>query len=447
MQVFYFSTGVGVPECYEAPNAMVVQTPQDVEVAFNINGLDITVGSTVAITLAEAPGDTGAVQQSLVLTLIEGELTAQFEQGGAARGPVGDTNAVECACMTKMQTQTPGTSFAVRLTGDGLIDPNARLVPFEGDAGLVDAVMHSSCDAANGTGLLSRAVQCDFDVSFHEPCTVSSVRGNVNLRSGPSTRFDSPDMLRSGESAEVVGRMMGADGFEWWQLAGDTWPCAWVRSDVVYTSGTCENVPSVDVPFELPQAPVQPQSYPTSEPTSEPPQQAPPPSGTVEYWAAYDCRHLGGNVFEWYEANVTFVDGSPVDAEILSGPHTGDWQPGCPTGIVCGDGICTDNWEDYETCPQDCPFCGDYICEPGESYLTCSFDCLSTCGNGICEMSSPAYEDSSWCPADCSAPVCGDGICMSGEHFSICPSDCGSTCGDGVCVPTESSSWCPADCP
>jgi hypothetical protein len=44
----------------------------------------------------------------------------------------------------------------------------------------------------------------------------------------------------------------------------------------------------------------------------------------------YDCQYIGNHQFEWYEAEVTYHDGVPVDTQILSGPHTGPWQPGCP---------------------------------------------------------------------------------------------------------------------
>ena len=49
MQAFYLSTGIGIPVCHEAPeNGMIVQTPEGVgQVAFAMNGVDISLGSTV----------------------------------------------------------------------------------------------------------------------------------------------------------------------------------------------------------------------------------------------------------------------------------------------------------------------------------------------------------------------------------------------------------------
>lgn len=47
MQAFYFNSGVGSPDCQEAPDGILVQTPEGVaEVSFTVNGADVTLGST-----------------------------------------------------------------------------------------------------------------------------------------------------------------------------------------------------------------------------------------------------------------------------------------------------------------------------------------------------------------------------------------------------------------
>lgn len=47
----------------------------------------------------------------------------------------------------------------------------------------------------------------------------------------------------------------------------------------------------------------------------------------------FDCRHMGGNVFEWYTARRSFdVNGNPLPHVITGGPFTGEWRPGCPAG-------------------------------------------------------------------------------------------------------------------
>lgn len=49
MQAFYFNTGAGQPQCNEAPNSIVIQGPGNVVVDLNVNGADITIGSTIAL--------------------------------------------------------------------------------------------------------------------------------------------------------------------------------------------------------------------------------------------------------------------------------------------------------------------------------------------------------------------------------------------------------------
>jgi hypothetical protein len=50
LQAFRISTGIGVPECKEAPrDGILVQSPGGVKVNFRVNGLDIEMGSTVLL--------------------------------------------------------------------------------------------------------------------------------------------------------------------------------------------------------------------------------------------------------------------------------------------------------------------------------------------------------------------------------------------------------------
>ncbi|MBN1283773.1 MAG: SH3 domain-containing protein [Anaerolineae bacterium] len=72
-------------------------------------------------------------------------------------------------------------------------------------------------------------------------CSVTAY-GNVNRRSGPSTDYEVLDTLRAGESADVIGEDVDAEGFVWWQLSDATW----VRSDVVRASDDCGVETSAD---------------------------------------------------------------------------------------------------------------------------------------------------------------------------------------------------------
>lgn len=50
MQAFYFTTGVGETRCRNAPDSLVLQSPQGVTVNLTVNGVDITLGSTAVLS-------------------------------------------------------------------------------------------------------------------------------------------------------------------------------------------------------------------------------------------------------------------------------------------------------------------------------------------------------------------------------------------------------------
>jgi hypothetical protein len=87
------------------------------------------------------------------------------------------------------------------------------------------------------------------------------------------------------------------------------------------------------------------------------------------------------------------------------------------------------------------PFCGDSVCQMGETPATCIHDCPPVCGDGACNGGETAAS----CAEDCGA--CGDGLCNLDETIATCPDDCPPTCGDGQCNGTETFQSCPMDCP
>lgn len=69
----------------------------------------------------------------------------------------------------------------------------------------------------------------------------ATASGNVNKRSGPSTSNDIPGQLAAGSSEHITGKVVGEDGFIWWQLDDESW----VRNDVIQLLGDCREVPTV----------------------------------------------------------------------------------------------------------------------------------------------------------------------------------------------------------
>ncbi|PJF28701.1 MAG: hypothetical protein CUN52_12115 [Phototrophicales bacterium] len=74
MQAFYLKTGIGDAGCSEAPDSgLLVQTPKGVgEIAFNVNGVDVTMGSTVFFQATNTDQLTATtIEGSAVLTVDE----------------------------------------------------------------------------------------------------------------------------------------------------------------------------------------------------------------------------------------------------------------------------------------------------------------------------------------------------------------------------------------
>jgi|GEM_PF-947306 len=77
MQAFYLRTGLGTVACEEAPESgVLIQTPDGVdEVTFNVNGVDVSVGSTVLLETE----DISEEQTDLIMSTVEGSLAVQFD--------------------------------------------------------------------------------------------------------------------------------------------------------------------------------------------------------------------------------------------------------------------------------------------------------------------------------------------------------------------------------
>lgn len=114
---------------------------------------------------------------------------------------------------------------------------------------------------------------------------VTATEGNVNLRNGPSTDYETIGTLSSGESLEVVGR--NADS-SWWQVSAPT-GLAWVAASVVTASNIDDSIPVV----EAPPPPVQPTDTPA--PPAPPPGEAQVVIVAVNKEDEYvDIQNIGG---------------------------------------------------------------------------------------------------------------------------------------------------------
>ncbi len=109
-----------------------------------------------------------------------------------------------------------------------------------------------------------------------------------------------------------------------------------------------------------------------------------------------------------------------------AGPNT------CTATANCMDGGVTITNESCTTAPTE--YCGNGNCGSGESVSNCPFDCVGTCGDGICNTSN-GMESVYNCYPDCGGMPCnGDGDCV-GNGGSYCMSFgyTGGSCSSNHC--------------
>ncbi len=169
MQSFYFTTGFSGPSCNEAPDALVVQSPEGLEVSFNVNDLEVQIGSTVAFTTVAAPDGSG--RRVLVAVLFEGHLTITIN---------GQT----------ITLTEPGQTFAITLNEDGLVDENSEFVPLGAEP--LSEWVENACLNALTSGMFSKtniAQNCAARMTFY---TDQGFMAALGLPVNPPAPFPPP---------------------------------------------------------------------------------------------------------------------------------------------------------------------------------------------------------------------------------------------------------------
>lgn len=90
MQAFYFSTGIGAPECNEAESMIAVQSPENIKIDLTVNGVDIRVGSLVTFQNMDAHTISMTVHRGSVQTVFGNVVNA----GETAIGVLNDANGI-----------------------------------------------------------------------------------------------------------------------------------------------------------------------------------------------------------------------------------------------------------------------------------------------------------------------------------------------------------------
>jgi hypothetical protein len=108
----------------------------------------------------------------------------------------------------------------------------------------------------------------------------------------------------------------------------------------------------------------------------------------------------------------------------------GECEPGCGGEETCK--------ADGSACEQPAAKCGNMVCDPGETTVTCPGDCPcqkkcegKVCGSdgcgGLCAKCATGSNCNSTGTA-CVPKTCGNKICDTGETEANCPGDCKASC-------------------
>jgi hypothetical protein len=79
-------------------------------------------------------------------------------------------------------------------------------------------------------------------MALDAPCKFTVGQSGANIRSEPSPSGSIIAVMGYRESAEPIGRTVGAGSYPWWKLADGVW----IRVDTTVTGGDCASVPNID---------------------------------------------------------------------------------------------------------------------------------------------------------------------------------------------------------
>lgn len=194
MQAFYFKTGIGQPQCEEAPlDGILIQTPKGAGmVDFKVNGMDIALGSTAYLTasnventscvyLIEGGSDVSAADEGV--SIQPGQRTCvELDENGIAVSPPSEPEAFDFEMVslvapmldllpeevelpeeqpTNVPTRTSAPVVAPRNTA--MPTPTPSITP-------TDFVFPTSTSAATATSTPTSLPPCPSDGTSAPPC-------------------------------------------------------------------------------------------------------------------------------------------------------------------------------------------------------------------------------------------------------------------------------------
>lgn len=216
--------------CPDAPaSGLLLQTPEDVTLAFQVNGLRLLVNGTAFIQ-AE-PG------LAMRVAALEGMTTLHWETVINAAIP-GYELRVPLSELSDAETLTPaGPPSTMQVYA---YDAMTRLPTLELPRPIYPAFVPETLIRPRPVPDASPLM----DLTPEDDCRITVGPGGVNLRRGPGTDYPIGGAIGYRESATPIARAQGTDGQMWWKLAN----YIWLRVDTTVTGGNCISVPRLDPP-------------------------------------------------------------------------------------------------------------------------------------------------------------------------------------------------------
>lgn len=444
MQAFYLTTGVGQPECRDVPpSSLVIQSPEGYVINLSVNGVNVNIASTVALTTTEEMMSITTLEggasmsvgsfSSVVPTGFTAEIPLRRDDRGALR-PAGPPKPPKL--IDPVQAAPVANTSTVILEQPVVVPKNSTTNVEEFCADPANAALCGNPGIATGSPVCG-----DNICSAGEYCPSDCGGGTSGGGQSTATCGDNfCDPIFLGETAG--------------NCPADCGGTVSICGDYVCNAATGENattcafdcVPHQDGPL-------------CGDNTCD------LAGGETSESCPADCStNLGSNLGVPINSGVSDGGGaigtgqtpisSPGSTAEVTAPVIGQTEEATPA-VTPPSEVTSEATADATSRPA--PECGDGICVPGE---ICSADCGESTESGT-ESSSGS---SSTSPA---SGYCGDLICGLGEDSSICPSDCGegtensssgsfatelpisspsSTCGDLICGLGEDGNSCPGDC-
>ena len=143
-------------------------------------------------------------------------------------------------------------------------------------------------------------------------------------------------------------------------------------------------------------------------------------TGVGKWVDATEFFQAGANTVQYYH----YTEGGGIGLKIrvtTEVRNNGEDGDSCSVNSECNSGYCVNSY-----CRSSATYCGDDVCDTGETCSSCPAEC------GLCDgkkCSAQAECESGYCVNNycrASSIYCGDNVCDTGESCSSCVSDCGN---------------------